>query len=1040
MWDDAIAWGQRIFDWLLDIIEGLQLSRTIANLPIEVLWALPTVLCVFLGARWLAKRKFRKAKISSADNHQLSQNTAPPAVMPSDVTMATHAVRAVSSEAPAPGVKKPRLVLFIHGLLGSPQSFGKFPELLRADPDIAAQFDVDASFAYATSVLAISRSTHLSQVAQELKTVIDNRFRDYSEIVVFAHSMGGLVARRYIADALMAKQTPRITRVIYFATPHMGALAAKLGSIATAALSSAISAIPGGGIVTGAAATAVGMGPSEQVAALAYDSRFLQDLMQDEAACGARDKVWAKFLLAANDIAVGTTSAWGPGGPSDFEVVPGTNHSSLVCLQSNDHLSYKIARQVLLAANVRLPWHAEPDSRQPNLLRKDYAQTEADRARNRFIYWNRALPFIGRDGEEKAFARFLDDPKRRFRWLLISGSGGMGKSRLALELVLSQASGWWHAGFLDPEQASAPDWTLWQPRLPTLMVVDYAGRDDEPIAKLLKGLAERESPHLLRYPVRVVLIERDAKGAWLDTIVGASLLVAGETTRAPDLQLGPIDDAWPIFEHVLGQASATAAGRAATLAKLAEIDKQSRPLFAYLMADAMRNGGNVRAWDRGQLLHDVLQREQRNFWLPAAKLAGQGDRPSDIAKERRALALATMAATRAAPLTRSEIEDCRSPLLPTWDIDRHPSIFAAMTGADTRNAVVPLEPDIIGEYFVLEVLSDLAESDAKALVELAWQVRPEQVWWFISRCAEDFPAHPTFRKVLEVQPRTPRGRKGWAMAVVDVIHFLGGQDRRAAHDLYDHLKRLTDAHNEADLREEQAKAAFNLVNAYCRTNDLDGAYDLYEQLKGLSGRYDEAGLRKRQVRAAFSLISVHLPNHQIDVARERYDEIDRLGARYDEIQLHEEQAWAANMLLHYVGNPPPANLAPDDDLPQVVFQDHPDLEGAHDLHDQIVALVRHNPTSLRLRSAWANALGSMVSVYINNGRRELAEELQRQIAAEPADEDVAIAAEIVRALASRQEQQFQNLLRQVQQGDQSFADHIIEMVNLAGSAGTAGRS
>lgn len=602
--------------------------------------------------------------------------------------------------------KRQRLVLFIHGIKGSEATtFGKFPELLGNDPDISARFDV-AAFGYRTALLALGDAPHLSDVARELKTVIYHQFADYSEIVILAHSMGGLVTRRYIADVLMAGQPLKVSRVIYFATPHMGALAAKLGSIA--------------GVVSGA----IGIRPSEQLTALGYDSRFLQDLMLDEASQRASEKVWAKFVLAADDIAVGTTSGWGPGGPTDFEVIPGTTHTSLVKPDSTDHLSYQIARHVLLDTNLRLPWAAETDHRQPNLkLKIHQEQTDADRERNRFIYWNRALPFIGRDREEQALAAFLGDPKRRLRWLLISGAGGTGKSRIALELVLAQASGWWNAGFLDPEQKSAPDWALWQPRLPTLMIVDYAGRDAKPISAMLKGLAEREAPHLLRYPVRVVLIERHAKGPWLDTITGASRIVAGEAVRAPDVALQPIADVWPIFEHVLGKGRATTAGRETTLKKLTEIDEEHRPLFAYLMADAMRNGRDVRDWDRRALLTDVIEREQENFWLPAAKLAGLGDQPLDIAREERALALATMAATTTEPLTRGELDGCDSPLLPTWDVDRHPPLFAAMTGGDTRNAIRPLEPNIVGEFFALQTLSKLSDADARALIELAWRTR-----------------------------------------------------------------------------------------------------------------------------------------------------------------------------------------------------------------------------------------------------------------------------------------------------------------------------
>ena len=49
---------------------------------------------------------------------------------------------------------------------------------------------------------------------------------------------------------------------------------------------------------------------------------------------------------------------------------------------------------------------------------------------------------------------------------------------------------------------------------------------------------------------------------------------------------------------MLAKRGAATAGREPTLNKFTEIDKEVRPLFAYLMADAMRNGRHLRSWDR----------------------------------------------------------------------------------------------------------------------------------------------------------------------------------------------------------------------------------------------------------------------------------------------------------------------------------------------------------------------------------------------------------------------------------------------------------
>ena len=164
--------------------------------------------------------------------------------------------------------KRTRLVLFIHGIGGSHAStFGRFADLLREDPAIAALYDTDA-FDYSSGFTAIGGAPTISDVARYLATTIDNKYPNYSEIVVLAHSMGGLITRRYIADTLLAGRQLKISRVVYFATPHLGALAAKIGAIATSTLSAVVAAVPGGGSLGKAVSALITKGPSEQVGAL----------------------------------------------------------------------------------------------------------------------------------------------------------------------------------------------------------------------------------------------------------------------------------------------------------------------------------------------------------------------------------------------------------------------------------------------------------------------------------------------------------------------------------------------------------------------------------------------------------------------------------------------------------------------------------------------------------------------------------------------------------------------------------------------------
>jgi AAA ATPase domain len=207
------------------------------------------------------------------------------------------------------------------------------------------------------------------------------------------------------------------------------------------------------------------------------------------------------------------------------------------------------------------------------------------------------LPFIGRDDEIDKLSELLGGLEQPFSWMVLHGSSGAGKSRLALELCLALRDEW-HAGFL-PQEGEEPDWGRWQPLLPTLIVVDYAARDTGHTGRLLRALSGRGAPDgtlRLSAPVRVLLIERMGQGKWLDDTVGTATdkaqVEACHTSK--DLPLSSLSDPWPIFEFVLNEAEKPLPNKTETLAALEKIDPERRPLFAYFMADAIAAGHDVR--------------------------------------------------------------------------------------------------------------------------------------------------------------------------------------------------------------------------------------------------------------------------------------------------------------------------------------------------------------------------------------------------------------------------------------------------------------
>lgn len=596
-----------------------------------------------------------------------------------------------------------KLVLFIHGLGGSAKGTWKnFPVLIGSDPALADQYDV-AAFEYSTG--GIGSKPSLAKIAAILKTEVDNRYPAYSDIALIAHSQGGLVARYYIAERLNSGQPLRVSRLLTFATPHQGSgFASWLRHVPLA---------------------------SQQAEDLDPNSDFLLALAVAWGQAKPEQRgLLTKYVVAAGDAIVGQVSAMGQWDPG-YEVVGGDGHLAVVKPETADHTSLLIARKFLLE-DGRRPGGVEPDYRAPRLR---FNHVEA-RENTRFIYSARALPFIGREAEKDVLAAFLGSPEQPFRWMVMAGSGGVGKSRLALELCLS-VHGEWHAGFL-PQDGQEPDWGRWQPLLPTLIVVDYAARDTERTGKMLQALAGRgpaDGTLRLAAPVRVLLIERTvAEGVermggndWLSKVIGFGTGQGQvEAARAANLQLATVDDLWPIFEAVLKQHNKPLPDRTQTLAALAEIDPERRPLFAYFAADAIAHGDDILHFNRDQLLEQVIRRSREGYWKPA------GAKPED----ERLLAVVTMAGGFAVEALDSVTEK----LLPAWDVDHHPDVFLAMTGRNSGTEIAPLEPDIVGEHFALASLAqkNLSDANRARLCDVAWGLNPLGMAQFVSRVMHDF--------------------------------------------------------------------------------------------------------------------------------------------------------------------------------------------------------------------------------------------------------------------------------------------------------------
>jgi hypothetical protein len=236
----------------------------------------------------------------------------------------------------------------------------------------------------------------------------------------------------------------------------------------------------------------------------------------------------------------------------------------------------------------------------------------------RFNFKERFTNFVGREKEvELLWKFFTEEPENSFKWWMVTGSGGMGKSRLALEFCLEARHLNYHVGFLATSDITRLDWSRWQPEYPTLIVIDYAiTQHDQLIDSLLSTLSNHESS--LSKNVRILLLDRNLRSDWLNKI--KALPTVEKTFYKDDisdvLTLTDLGDEflWGIITQTFQESGKELnVNKLEILAELEKIDSQKRPLFAFFAGVALAEGESIRDWNVSELLSYHLNNASFGF-------------------------------------------------------------------------------------------------------------------------------------------------------------------------------------------------------------------------------------------------------------------------------------------------------------------------------------------------------------------------------------------------------------------------------------------
>ena len=349
----------------------------------------------------------------------------------------------------------------------------------------------------------------------------------------------------------------------------------------------------------------------------------------------------------------------------------------------------------------------------------------------RFHYTSNWLNFVGREAEQTQIAAFLaHNPDKSLAVWWVLGDGGQGKSRLAAHCCRTAELDGWKTGFLPLTETLPADW---QPDAPTLLVIDYPARFDPLISWLSTWHSQTR---YWRFPVRVLLLERAKNIIRTDGLENSEVVAWSAMQYQPDqpLMLGPLSqpDIVALMRQVLKHRGVplNQFSDATLWAKVQEIDPDlQRPLLAAYIADALADGEHPET--RDELLDRLLQKE-RNRWL----IWLDGDKAL-LLQYQQLVYLATLMGS--CPQTVFD-DPALAALLPgdAFRLDVYTQMVGHATDGDT---LLPLEPDILGEWYLLNPPFTGDRGGKKALATLqraAWQRNFGIITYVLYRTTRDF--------------------------------------------------------------------------------------------------------------------------------------------------------------------------------------------------------------------------------------------------------------------------------------------------------------
>lgn len=169
----------------------------------------------------------------------------------------------------------------------------------------------------------------LRSIADGLTTFLDENYGKSSQLILVAHSLGGLIARQMIVSEMRVGRQCRIDKLALIATPHTGSMLASVGNLVSF--------------------------PNQQLKRLTQDDEVLRSLNADWEQLKVEEHTDVRYIIGGCDRAVPQASSV-PYVDRSLQqaMIINADHRSIIAPDDLSDIRYKTVSRFILEETVRL--------------------------------------------------------------------------------------------------------------------------------------------------------------------------------------------------------------------------------------------------------------------------------------------------------------------------------------------------------------------------------------------------------------------------------------------------------------------------------------------------------------------------------------------------------------------------------------------------------------------------------------------------------------------------------------------------------------